>query len=137
MIFGDGNVINTPGAWGVQGDVSRPRAPMAIMRTPQGVLPETRLTHVPSWGRIGITPNGEIISFGGAAADEAISALDKLGPRGAALLGAGAGLVFSTNRLMGAVVGGGLGYLAGKYLAGIIKTTLAIQSTAQAVAKVG
>ncbi len=134
--FGEdtGNVTVPPAEGGFVMPRSRRNLSMRILRTPHNSVPDFSPTFTPQWGRVGITPNGVLVDLG-AASDEAISALDKIGVRGAVVLGAGAGLVFSTNRLVGGLVGAGLGYLAGKYLAGIIKATVAVEKVATTVAK--
>jgi len=136
--FGEdtGNVVVPPSEGGFDIPRSRRDLYMRILRTPHNSVPAFRPAHVPQWAPIGITPNGAFVSLG-AATDEAVSALDKIGVRGAMALGAGAGLVFSTNRLLGGLVGAGLGYLAGKYLAGVIKATVAVEKVATAVTKAG
>ena len=129
MIFGSGdtgNVMQPSSAWGLRLPSSQRNLRMRIPRTVDNVVPEFQPTHVQDWGRIGITPNGALISLGGAT-DDALAALDKVGTRGAVGLGAVTGFVLSTNRLMGGLVGAGLGYLTGKYLANIIKATVAAQ----------
>jgi hypothetical protein len=135
--FGEdtGNVVQPREAWGPYVGRSHADLRMNIYRTPFGVR-ESQPAHVRDWGRLGITPNGRLISFSGAT-DDALTALDKIGTRGAAVLGAGAGLVLSTNRMLGAAVGAGLGYLAGRYLASIIKATVAVQKVATIAEKVG
>jgi len=137
MVFGNdtGNVRQPPSQWGPY--VGRSRANLR-MRIPKNIdhLYAPQPVHVEDWGHIGITPNGALISLGDAT-DDALSALDKIGTRGATVLGAGAGLVLSTNRMLGAAVGAGLGYLAGRYLASIIKATVAVQRVATTVAKAG
>jgi hypothetical protein len=132
-MFGNdtGNVMQPPGAWGTYVPFSRRNLHMRMARTPYGIH-EPQPVHVQNWGRIGVTPNGALISLGGAA-DNALSVLDKVGTRGAMVLGAGAGLVFSTNRLLGGLVGAGLGYLTGRYLATIIKATVAAQKVVDIV----
>lgn len=84
-----------------------------------------------------ITPNGQIISLGDAASD-AVDALDKAGARGAAALGAGAGFLFSSNRLVGAALGGLLGYFGGKYFVNFARKAIdaqhAISNVVSAVA---
>jgi hypothetical protein len=139
MIFrgGDtGNAMQSQGTWAPRIPRSRADLRMRIARTPFGVN-EPQPVHTPNWGRIGITPNGALIDLGGAT-DDALSALDSIGARGATIIGAGVGLVFSTNRLLGGAVGAGLGYLTGKYLANIIKATVAAQKVVNVVAsKVG
>ena len=99
---------------------------MRILRTPHGVVPEHQPEHVSNWGKIMITPNGQVISLGDASSD-AIDALDKAGARGAAALGAGAGFLFSSNRLVGAAIGGLLGYFGGAYIVNVAKKVIAIQ----------
>ena len=106
-----------------------------IARTPFGVY-EPQPVHVSDWGRIGVTPNGALIDLG-STTDDALAALDSVGTRGATVIGAGAGFVLSTNRLLGGVVGAGLGYLAGKYLANIIKATVTASKVVNVVAKAG
>lgn len=138
MRFGDGdtgNVVQPPSGWGPAIPRSRADLRLRIARTPFGVY-EPRPVQVPNWGRIGITPNGALLDLNGAA-DDALTALDTVGTRGAAAIGAGLGLVLSTNHILGGVVGAGLGYLTGKYLANIIKATVAAQKVVNVVAKAG
>jgi hypothetical protein len=103
---------------------------MRILRTPHNVVPEHQPELV-SWGRYGITPNAQIVSLSGAA-DDALDVLNKAGPRGAAALGAGAGFVFSSNRITGAIVGGVLGYFGGAYLTNLARKLLAAQQVVSA-----
>jgi hypothetical protein len=138
MIFGSadtGNVMNPPSRWGSRIPHSRADLRMRISRTPFGVY-EPQPVHVSNWGRIGINPNGALTDLG-AATDDALGALDKIGTRGATVIGAGVGLVFSTNRFLGSAIGAGLGFLTGKYLANIIKATVAAQKVVSVVAKAG
>jgi hypothetical protein len=123
-----GNVMNPPSGWGPRIPHSRADLRMRIARTPFGVS-EPQPVHVPNWGRVGITPNGALISLGdfGTTTDDALAALDSVGTRGATIIGAGVGFVLSSNRLLGGAIGAGLGYLTGKYLANIIKVTVAAQ----------
>jgi hypothetical protein len=131
-----GNVMQPPGAWGPYVPRSRRNLRMRIPRTPDHIFPEPQPMHVPDWGHIGVTPNGALISLG-SAADDALGMLDTVGTRGAAVIGAGVGLVLSTNRILGAGIGAGLGYLAGRYLATIIKTTIAAQKVVDVATKAG
>jgi hypothetical protein len=89
---------------------------------------------VSSWGTYRISPNATL--FAGPA-DDALAALDRAGPRGAAVLGAGAGLLFSSHRLLGALAGGLLGYFGGAYLTNMFRKALDAQKTLapQAAAK--
>ena len=134
-----GNVMQPPSGWGPRIPRSRAKLGMRIARTPFGVR-EPSPGRVPAWGRVGITPNGALVSLGGfdAATDDALAALDSVGTRGATAIGAGLGFILSTNRLLGGALGAGLGYLTGKYLANIIKATVAAQKVVSVVAdKVG
>jgi hypothetical protein len=134
MAFGEdtGNAMNPPSDWGVGVPMSTRSLRMRIARTPSGI-PERQPAFVHDWGHIGITPNGALITLGDAT-DEALALLDRIGKRGALVLGASAGFVFSTNRLLGAAVGAGLGFLAGRYLASLIKATVAAQRVVDVVA---
>lgn len=80
-------------------------------------------------------PNGNV-SLGDAASD-AFAQLDAAGPRGAAALGALAGLLFSGWKA--GVAGGLLGYFGGKYLVNLagkaIAVTTAVNKVETAVAK--
>jgi len=139
MTFGNGdtgNVMQPWAAWGPYVPRSRRNLRMRIPRTPDQIFREPQPVHVSDWGHIGITPNGAMISLG-SAADEALAMLDKVGTHGAMAVGAGLGLVLSTNRILGGLVGAGLGYLTGKYLANIIKATVAAQKVVDVVAKAG
>ena len=127
MTFGDaGLVANPPRAWGMQAEPLKRDLYMRILRTPHGVVPEHQPEHVSNWGRIMITPNGQVVSLGDAA-DDAVDALDKAGARGAAALGAGAGFIFSSNRLVGAAIGGLFGYFGGKYFVNFARKAIAAQ----------
>jgi hypothetical protein len=97
-------------------------------------VPERQPQHVSDWGKYRISPNATL--FAGPA-DDALAALDRAGPRGAAVLGAGAGFLLSSNRLMGALVGGVLGYFGGSYLSNMLRKVLEVQTTLapQAAAK--
>lgn len=131
MIWGNGetgNVMQRPS--GPYVPYSRRNLRMRIQRTPWGIS-EPQPVHVPDWGHIGVTSNGALVSLGGAV-DEALATLDTVGTNGAIAVGAGLGLVLSTNRLLGGLIGAGLGYLAGKYLTNIIKTTIAAQKVVSA-----
>jgi len=130
-----GNVMNPSSGWGPRIPHSRADLRLRIARTPFGVN-EPQPVHVPNWGRIGITPNGALIDLG-SATDDALSALDTVGTRGATVIGAGVGLVLSTNRILGGAIGAGLGYLTGKYLANIIKATVAASKVVSVATKVG
>jgi hypothetical protein len=127
-MFGYGEVPVAPENGGYPVPFARRDLRMPIHRTPQNVVPEYRPGYA-SWGKIGITPNGQIVSLGDSA-DDAVAALDKAGPRGAAALGAAAGFVFSDNRLVGALLGGVLGYFGGAYVTNVAKKALAVVRTA-------
>jgi len=137
MLLNDAGLVTLgPEDYGRIAPPSRRNLHMRIRRTPHGVVREPEPTHVPDWGRYGVTANGRIADLSGAA-DDAVVALDRAGPRGAAALGAAAGLLFSQNRILGAVAGGVLGYFGGGYIVNLIKKALSVGqvvSTATAVA---
>jgi hypothetical protein len=120
--------------WGKPVPALRRDLSMRILRTPHNVVPEPQPQHVSSWGTYRISPNATL--FAGPA-DDALAALDRAGPRGAAVLGAGAGLLFSSHRLLGALAGGLLGYFGGAYLTNMFRKALDAQKTLapQAAAK--
>lgn len=108
--------------------------PQRIRRNPQASLYQPVLDP-DDWGYDNvITPNG-IATLGDAAAvaSQAASALDKAGTRGAAALGAAAGFLLSTNRLLGAAIGGALGYLGGKFIVGVANKVLAVNAAVRTV----
>ena len=134
MILGNGdtgNVMQPRAAWGPYVPRSRRNLRMRVPRTADHIFREPRTGSALDWGHIGVTPNGALISLG-STVDDALAALDQVGTNGAIAVGAGLGLVLSTNRLLGGLIGAGLGYLAGKYLTNIIKTTIAAQKVVSA-----
>lgn len=133
MTLGDaGLVANPPRAWGKQSEPLRRDLYMRIRRTPHGVVSEHQPEQFVSQGKLMITPNGQIVSLGDSASD-AIDALDKAGARGAAALGAGAGFLFSSNRLVGAAIGGVLGYFGGKYFVNFARKAIDAQHAISSV----
>jgi hypothetical protein len=127
MTLGDAGLVkNPPRAWGKQSESLQRDLHMRIRRTPHGVVPEHQPEQFVSRGRLMITPNGQIVSLGDAASD-AVDALDAAGARGAAALGAGAGFLFSSNRLVGAALGGMLGYFGGKYFVNFARKAIEAQ----------
>jgi hypothetical protein len=107
--------------------------PLRVRRNPQASLYQPVLDP-DDWGYDNIfTPNG-IATLGDAA--EAVSALQKAGTRGAAALGAVAGLLLSSNHLHGAIVGGLLGYFGGKYIVVLADKVLAVTATITKIEKV-
>ena len=102
----------------------RDRAPMQVRRNPGASLYHPVLDP-DSWGQdVLLTPNGYQTLLG-APIDDAVATLHKAGTRGAVALGALVGLLVSSSYLKGALVGGALGYLGGKYVVGIADRTLA------------
>jgi len=132
MFCDAGLVALPPSAWGKQADPLRRDLRMPILRTPHGVVREPAPELV-AWRPFGITPNAQIVSLSGPV-DDAIGALDRAGPRGAAALGAAAGLLLVENRLMGLLVGGLLGYFSGAYITNFAKKMLAAQQVVSSVA---
>ena len=131
-MFHDAGLVALPSdEWGKRVDPLRRDLSMRILRTPHNAVPEPEPEHV-FWGRYRITPNAQIVPFSGAA-DDALDALDKAGPRGAAMLGAGAGFLFSSSRLVGALTGGLLGYFGGAYLVNLARKFLAAQQASSPV----
>ncbi len=133
-MFHDAGLVALPEAdWGKPVPALRRDLSMRILRTPHNVVPERQPEHVSNWGPYRISPNA---IFAGSA-DDALGALDRAGPRGAAVLGAGAGFLLSSNRLMGALTGGVLGYFGGSYLSNLLRKMLEAQTTLapQAAAK--
>jgi hypothetical protein len=135
MLRDAGLVALPPSDWGVQVEPLRRDLHMSIRRTPHGVMPETGPGAMMDSGRVVITPNAQIISLDGAFED-AVSALDKAGPRGAAALGVGVGFLFSESRIVGALVGGLIGYFGGKYVVNLAKKAIAVQQAVSTVASV-
>lgn len=113
--------------WGKPVPCMRRNLYMRILRTPHNVVPEPQPTYVTNWGPYKILANGEL----GGAAEDALSAFDRAGARGAAALGAGAGFLFGTNRLMGAVMGGVLGYFGGVYIANLLRKAITLTPAAK------
>lgn len=74
-----------------------------------------------------IMPDGSLQG----AAEDAVAQLQAAGPRGAAALGALAGLFFGGWK--GAAAGGVLGYFSGKYLVNIVGKALAVSSAVKTV----
>jgi hypothetical protein len=133
MLYGGpGNVAVESNGWGVNADPMRRNLGMRIRRTPHAVVAETQPQHVADWGQYGISPNGQITSFSGAA-DDAVIALEKAGKNGAAALGALFGLVFASSKITGALVGGLLGYFGGSYIVSTAKRVLVVQQVVSAV----
>jgi hypothetical protein len=124
-MFGDAGLVALPQTdWGKPVPGLRRNLSMRIRRTPHNVVPEPQPQHVSNWGPYRIGPNA---MFAGSA-DDALAALNRAGPRGAAVLGAGAGFLFSSNRLMGALAGGLLGYFGGAYLTNLLRKMLEAQT---------
>ena len=127
MRFGDAGLVAVPQAqWGVTAQPMTRNLAMSIRRTPHNVVREAQPEHVVDWGKLVITPNGQVMSLG-EATYSAVDALDKAGPRGAVVLGAGAGFVFSSNRIMGALLGGLIGYFGGQYFTNMARKILEAQ----------
>lgn len=107
---------------------------MRILRTPHNVVSERQPQFVSDWGTYRISPNATLFS---GAGEDALATLNRAGARGAAVLGAGAGFLFSSSRLTGAFTGAILGYFGGAYLARLLGTALEMQKsfTAQVAAK--
>jgi len=74
-----------------------------------------------------IMPNGNLAG----PAEDALAELQAAGPRGAAVLGAVAGLVFSGWKA--AVIGGFLGYYTGKYFANFASKALVVATSVNKV----
>jgi hypothetical protein len=79
-----------------------------------------------------LSPNGRNMLEG--AGEDALTQLQAAGPRGAAVLGATAGFVFSGWKM--AFLGGLFGYFSGKYLTNIAAKALTIVTAAAATASV-
>jgi len=108
--------------------------PQRIRRNPQASLYQPVL-EPDDWGYDNtITPNG-IATLGDATAvaSQAVSALDKAGTRGAAALGAAAGFLLASNRLLGAAIGGVVGYFGGKFIVSVASKALAVGSAVRTV----
>ena len=132
MILADaGLVTNPPTDYGRAQVPGRRNLYRQILRTPHNVVPEPHPDLVRYWGRVRIDANGRVAPLDGAA-DDAINALETAGPRKAAVFGAVAGLVFGDG-LFGALAGGALGYISGKYLVGFAKKLLVAQQAAAAM----
>lgn len=124
-MFSDAGLVATPrDEWGHQSNPLARDLRMRVLRTPHNVVAEHQPEHVADWGQYRITPNGGLM-YG--AADDALTTLERAGSRGATLLGAGVGVVFSSRRLRGALMGGLVGYLGGQYLVNLAKKALAVQ----------
>jgi len=134
MFCDAGLVALPPSDWGKRIDPLRRNLRMAIRRTPHNVVVE-RNPELVAWQPFGITPNAQIVALSGAA-DDAVAALDRAGPRGAAVLGAATGFLLTENRLMGLLVGGVLGFFGGVYITNFAKKMLAAQQAAFTVASV-
>jgi len=133
MLYDAGLVANPSSKWGVQADPLRRNLYMLIRQTPHGVVSETG--RASKQGRLEITADGRINSLDGAL-DDAVNALDRAGSRGAAALGVGVGFIFSTNRIVGALVGGVIGYFGGKYVVNLGKKLIAAQQAVSTVTSV-
>jgi hypothetical protein len=135
MLIGDAGLVALPAEdWGKPVPALRRDLSMRILRTPHNVVPEHQPEYVSDWGKYRVSPNATLF----AGAGDTLDALDRAGPRGAAALGAGAGLLFSQNRLMGAFAGGLLGYFGGSYLTNLLRKAISAQAPvapAQAAAK--
>jgi len=109
---------------------------MRVRRNPQASLYRPVL-EPDTWGYDNtFTPNG--VATLGAAADTAASAmtmLERAGTRGAVAIGATAGFLLSASHIRGALIGGGLGYLFGKYVVGVADKALAAINTVSKVEK--
>lgn len=116
--------------WGKPVPRMRRNLYMHILRTPHNVRYEPQAEYVRDWGRYKILANGEL----GGAADDALTALDRAGARGAAALGAGAGFLFGTNRLMSALMGGVVGYFGGAYIANLLRKAIILVPAAATTA---
>lgn len=127
MLHDAGLVALPPEDWGKPAPCLRRNLYMRILRTPHNVVPEPQPQYVTNWGPYKILANGEL----GDAAEDALAALDRAGARGAAALGAGAGFLFSTNRLMGALMGGVVGYFGGAYIANLLRKAIILIPTAK------
>ena len=104
------------------------RDPLRVRRNPQAVVYEPVSADDARAPDVTFTPNGGLAG----PADEALAQLQAAGPRGAAALGAMAGLLFSGWKA--AVVGGFLGYYSGKYLTNFASKALAVVAVTKAVA---
>ncbi len=105
--------------------------PLRVRRNPQASLYQPVL-EPDDWGYDNlITPNG-IATLNGP--EEAVAMLHKAGTRGAVALGAvaGAALTFSVK---GALIGGVLGYLGGRYVVGLADKMLAVAAVTTKVEK--
>jgi len=112
------------------------RPPMQVRRNPQAVLYQPVLDP-DDWGYANtLTPNG-VATLGEAAdvATSAVSMLDKAGTRGATALGAAAGFLLASNRLRGALLGGVLGYLGGKFVVSVASKALTVVTAASKIEK--
>jgi hypothetical protein len=134
-MLGSGFVRNSIDQWGGNPEPLKRNLWMGIQRTPHNVVREPNPEHVADWGRIAITPNGQIVSLGDTA-DDAVNALDKAGARGAAALGAGVGFIFSSNRIVGAFVGGLIGYFGGQYVVNVAKKAIGAAHAVSTVSSV-
>lgn len=105
--------------------------PLRVRRNPQASLYQPVL-EPDDWGYDNlITPNG-IATLNGA--DDVVASLHKAGTRGAVALGAVAGGLITLSA-KGAIIGGVLGYLGGKYVVGLADKMLAASALATKVEK--
>jgi hypothetical protein len=103
---------------------------LRVRRTPDAVICESTPAACNDQGMLyTMHPNGGLAGM----AEDALAKLEAAGPRGGAALGAVAGLVFSGWKA--AIIGGGLGYFAGKYIVNIASKALTVVSAASAVEK--
>lgn len=126
MLLSDaGLVINPVRDYGRTAGLGHRNLYRRILRTPHNVVAEQSPDPYVG-GKVLIDANGRVVPLEGAP-DDAVAALDRAGPRGAATLGALAGFLFAGNRVTGAALGGLLGYFGGAYVVSMAKKFLAAQ----------
>jgi hypothetical protein len=102
--------------------------PVRVRRNAGAWAVEPGNVEIPAAGQVMIMPDGMVL---GGPAEDALTQLQSAGPRGAAALGAAAGLLFSGWKA--AIAGGVLGYFGGKYIVNIIDKALMISSIVKPV----
>jgi hypothetical protein len=100
--------------------------PVRVRRNAGAWVMEPANVEIPTAKDVMIMPDGMVLE---GAAEDALAQLQAAGSRGAAALGAAAGLFFGGWK--SAIAGGVLGYFGGKYIVNIVGKALAVTSAAR------